>query len=276
MKISLNLTSYSWPSGSSRLAGELAAVAAAADESGIDTLWVSDHLLQLAPGAPADGAMLEAYATLGFLAGHCERVRLGTMVTAATYRAPALLVKAVTTIDVLSGGRAWLGVGAGYHEQEAATMGLDLPPVKQRFERLEATLKLALAMWSGSGTPLNSPQALTRPHPPVLIGGMGERRTLRLVAQYGDACNLFDIPDGGATVRRKLDVLARHCDELGRPFGDIEKTISSRWNPDEPVAELAERLATLERLGLDHAVLITDEAWSPRAIRSLAPLLAAP
>src|SRR3954447_23166469 len=269
MRVSLSVTSYTWPDGPQGLAGHLAEVASAADEAGLDTLWVADHLLQADPNATADGEMLEAYTTLGYLAARTARIRLGAMVSAATFRAPALLIKAVTTLDVLSGGRAWLGIGAGYHQQEAREMGLDLPPVPERYERLEETLLLARQLWNDDRTafagrhhtlerPVGNPRPLTTPHPPVLIGGMGERRTLRLVAQYADACNLFDIPDGGATVRRKLDVLARHCDELVRPFGDIEKTISSRWTPDEPVAELAERLATLERLGLDHAVLITN------------------
>ena len=184
----------------------------AAEAAGLDTVWVPDHLLQADPSSTPEAEMLEAYTALGFLAAQGGRVRLGTMVTAATFRTAALLVKAVTTLDVLSGGRAWLGIGTGYHEGEARALGLPLPPRGERYERLEETLRIALQMWAGdesafSGVhyalerPVNSPQAITRPHPPILIGGMGERRTLRLVARYADACNLFDIPDGGKTIR---------------------------------------------------------------------------
>jgi F420-dependent oxidoreductase-like protein len=274
MRISLNVTNYSWPGD---IGVALADVARAADEAGIDTVWVSDHLLQADPTASVEQEMLEGYATLGFLASATSRVRLGTMVTAATYRAPALLVKAVTTIDVLSGGRAWLGIGAGYHEVEASSYGLDLPPSRERFERLEETLRLALHMWSGDESPfservarpLNSPNALTRPHPPILVGGMGEKRTLRLVAQYGDACNLPDIPDGGQTVRRKLEVLADHCAAVGRPFDEIEKTLSTRWLPSEPPADFARRCETYADWGIQHVVLITSGPWTPSAVAAV-------
>src|SRR5262245_25558048 len=243
-RVSLSVTNYSWPAGPAGLAAELSGIAAAADEADLDTLWVADHLLQADPNATADSEMLEACTTLGFLAGRTERIRLGAMVSAATFRAPAVLIKAVTSLDVLSGGRAWLGLGAGYHEQEAREMGLDLPPVPERYARLEDTLRLALQLWQDDRTPFHgahdtlerpvgNPRPLSSPHPPILIGGMGERRTLRLVAQYADACNLFDIPDGGATVRHKLEVLQRHCDEVGRPSGEILKTISTRLLPEQ-------------------------------------------
>jgi F420-dependent oxidoreductase-like protein len=225
--------------------------------------------------------MLEAHTALGFVAAKTARVRLGTMVAAVTYRQPAMLVKSVTTLDVLSGGRAWLGIGAGYQEDEARALGLPLPPVAERFERLDETLRLALKMWSGDATafhgrhyvlerPVESPRPLTRPRPPILIGGAGERKTLRLVARYADACNLFDIPDGGATVRRKLEVLARHCEELGRPYGEIEKTISTRLEPGEPAEAFAERCAQLAALGIEHVVVITPGPWSEEGVATLA------
>jgi alkanesulfonate monooxygenase SsuD/methylene tetrahydromethanopterin reductase-like flavin-dependent oxidoreductase (luciferase family) len=254
--VSLSVTAY--PETDVR--GHLADVARAADDGGLHTVWVADHLLQAAPGTSPDDPMLEALTTLGFLAGRSERVRLGTMVAAVTYRAPALLIKAVTSLDALSGGRAWLGIGAGYHEAEAAELGLDLPPVPERYERLEQALQLAGRMWSGEAHPV----PLRRP--PVLIGGMGERRTLRLVARYADACNLFDIPDGGATIRRKLDVLKRHCEAVGRPYEAIEKTVSTRLNPGETVAD---RLTYLESLGLEHAVFITSGPWSEEGVVAL-------
>jgi alkanesulfonate monooxygenase SsuD/methylene tetrahydromethanopterin reductase-like flavin-dependent oxidoreductase (luciferase family) len=264
MRISLSLTQYSWPAA---LAPRLAAVARAADEAGLDTLWVPDHLIQADPTAVPGSEMLEAYTTLGFLAAHTRRIRIGAMVTAVTFRPATLLIKAVTTLDVLSGGRAWLGLGTGHHEAEARQMGLPFPPARERYEQLEKTLRLAGAMWRGDAA--SSPLPLSTPHPPILIGGMGERRTLRLVARYADACNLFDIPDEGATIRRKLGVLARHCEEAGRPYDAIEKTVSTRLNPGEPAEAFAERCAALAALGIEHAVVITPAPWTEETVAVL-------
>jgi len=279
--ISLSITQFGWPGGAARLRSHLSRIACAADAAGLDTVWLPDHLIQADPSSSPDAAMLEASTALGFLAAQTERVRLGTMVAGVTYRPPALLIKAVTTLDVLSGGRAWLGIGAGYHEGEARAMGLDLPPAGERFERLEETLRLALQMWSGSEAafgghhyrlerPLSSPGPITRPHPPILIGGMGERKTLRLVARYGDACNLFDIPDGGRTVAHKLAVLARHCEAAGRPYGEIAKTVSTRLEPGESAQSFATRCGKLAALGIEHAVVITPEPWTEAAVATLA------
>lgn len=267
MRVSITVTDYSWPG----LTVHLGRIAAAADGAGVDTLWVPDHLLQADPFRTLDGEMLEANTTLGFLAARTERVRLGTMVTGTTFRPPAVTVKAVTTLDVLSGGRAWFGIGAGHHEGEARAMDLPFPPTAERFERMEETLRIALHMWSGERTPfqgkhyhlenpVSSPQPVRRP--PILIGGAGERRTLRLVAQYADACNLFDIPDGGRTVKHKLAVLARHCAETGRSYEEIEKTISTRLDPGESAAEFAARCARLADLGIDHAVVLSPRPWT--------------
>jgi F420-dependent oxidoreductase-like protein len=199
MRISVSVTNYSWPGGPTRSAAALARVVAAAEDAGIDTVWVADHLLQADPTAgPGETEMYEAYTVLGYLAGRTSRVRLGAMVSPASLRPPALLVKAVTTLDALSGGRAWLGLGAGYHGAEAEALGLPLPPTAERFDRLEETLQIALRMWTGDETPfhgryhqlarpVDSPGPVQRPHPPILIGGTGERRTLRLVARYADA-----------------------------------------------------------------------------------------
>jgi F420-dependent oxidoreductase-like protein len=273
MRVSLSVTDFSWPGPTRELAARLAEVARDADEGGLDTVWVADHLLQADPNSRPEAEMLEAYTTLGFLAAQTQRVRLGTMVTGVTFRPPALLIKAVTTLDVLSGGRAWLGVGAGYQQDEARAMGLDLPPLGERFERLEETLRLAVQMWAGDTTPfqskhyrlehpISSPGPLTKPRPPILIGGMGERKTLRLVARYADACNLFDIPDGGRTIRHKLDVLAGHCDDLGRDYDTIDKTLSTRLEAGETANQFADRCATLAALGITHVVLITTGPWT--------------
>jgi F420-dependent oxidoreductase-like protein len=277
----MSITHYSWPGGAPRLAAQLTNAVQDADDGGLDTVWVADHLIQAEPGADPDEAMLEAYTTLGFLAAQTHRVRLGTMVTGVTFRPPALLVKAVTALDVLSGGRAWLGVGAGYQQDEADAMGLPLPPMPERFQYLEDTLRLAHQMWAGDhaafegqrirlGRPVNSPRSLQRPHPPILVGGTGERRTLPLVARYADACNVFDIPDGGATVRRKLNALARHCEDIGRPYAEIEKTISTRLMPDETADGFANRCRQLAGLGIQHVVVITSGPWNVDGIGLLA------
>jgi F420-dependent oxidoreductase-like protein len=273
MRISVSVTDFSFSASPAALAGRLAETARTADDGGLDTLWVADHLLQADPNSSPDSPMLEAYSTLGFLAAQTRRLRLGTMVSAVTFRPPALLIKAVTSLDVLSGGRVWLGLGAGYALDEASAMGLPLPPTAERFEHLEDTLRLAKQMWAGDASPFHgthhrlehpicSPAPVTRPHPPILVGGMGERKTLRLVAQYADACNLFDVPDGGKTIRHKLDVLARHCDELDRDPAGISKTLSSRLAPGESAEAFAERCGGLADLGIDHVVLITTGPWT--------------
>jgi F420-dependent oxidoreductase-like protein len=282
MRVSFGVTNYSWRDGEGALSAGLTRVAQLADRSGLDTLWVADHLIQADPfTAPEDTEHLEAYTTLGFLAAATERIKLGTMVTAVTFRPPALLIKAVTTLDVLSGGRAWFGVGAGYQQDEAREMGLPVPPLTERFARLEETLRLAVQMWSGDESPFegdhyrlerptNSPNSVQRPRPPILIGGTGERRTLPLVARYADACNVFDIPDGGETVRRKLDVLARHCEAIGRPVEEIETTLSTRLGAGESAAEFAERCRGFAGLGIDNVVVIAAGAWTEDAVGTLA------
>ena len=262
MKLSLSVTNYSWQAA---IADRLAALALALDDTAVDTLWVPDHLLQADPASRLDEPMLEAYTSLGYLAAITSRIRLGTMVTAATFRAPALLIKAVTTLDVLSTGRAWLGLGAGYNADEARAMGLFLPDTAERFTRMTELLRLARQMWNGDETPfrgeyldlahpVGSPRPITRP--PVLIGGTGERRTLRLVAEYGDACNLFDVPDGGTAIRRQLAVLDRHCVDVGRPPQEIERTVTTALKDGESAEDLAERCRSMGGLGIHHVVVI--------------------
>jgi F420-dependent oxidoreductase-like protein len=281
MRLSISVTNFSWRGD--HLDTQLSRVAQAADRGGLYGLWVADHLLQADPygAGPGETEMLEAYTTLGFLAARTERLRLGTLVTAVTFRPPALLVKVVTTLDVLSRGRALFGVGAGYEADEAAAMGLPLPPVAERFAQLEETLRIARQMWAGDESPFEgmhhtlerpvlSPPAVTRPHPPILIGGTGERRTLPLVARYADACNVFDIPDGGATVRHKLAVLEGLCNGIGRPYARIEKTISTRLGPGEPAASFVQRCRGFAELGIDHVCVITAGPWSEEGVATLA------
>nr|WP_090274204.1 TIGR03560 family F420-dependent LLM class oxidoreductase [Mycolicibacterium komanii]CRL67120.1 luciferase family protein [Mycolicibacterium komanii] len=262
MKLSVSVTNYSWDEP---LGERLTRLARFLDDTAVDTLWVADHLLQADPFSRVEEPMLEAYTTLGYLAAVTSRIRLGTMVSAATFRAPALLVKAVTTVDALSGGRAWLGLGAGYNADEARALGLFLPDTAERFDRMRELLQLARQMWRGDETPftgrylrLERPVAspLSTTPPRVLIGGTGTRRTLRLVAEYADACNLFDIPDGGAAISHQLDVLNRHCADIGRPPDQIERTVTTALDPGEPADQLAERCWKLGELGIGHTVVI--------------------
>ena len=228
------MPSFTWPGGSSQLSPLLARIGQAADDAGFASLWVMDHFFQIEMLGKPDEPMLEGYSALSFLASVTKRARLGTLVTGVVYRHPGILVKTVTTLDVLSGGRAYFGIGAAWHEREAAGLGVPFPARKERFERLEEAVQIALQMWSGKvlpyhgkhyhlAEPLNSPRPVTRPHPPILIGGAGEKKTLRLVAKYGDACNLYAFA-GNDTIRAKLEVLRRHCEEVGRNFEEIERT----------------------------------------------------
>jgi F420-dependent oxidoreductase-like protein len=279
MKLSVSVTNYSWPDG---IGDRLASLASFLDGTAVDTLWVADHMLQADPTSRLDEPILEAYTVLGYMAAKTSRLRLGTMVTAVTFRAPALLIKAVTSLDVLSGGRAWLGIGAGYNADEARAMGLFLPETVERFERLAELLRLARQMWEGDETPfhgehlhlerpIGSPRPLTSPRPPVLIGGTGEKRTLRLVAEYADACNLYDIPDGGPMIQRQLDVLAHHCADVGRPEQEIERTVTSALEPGESVDQFVSRCTALGELGLQHVVVITrGRPWSAEDLDSVA------
>jgi alkanesulfonate monooxygenase SsuD/methylene tetrahydromethanopterin reductase-like flavin-dependent oxidoreductase (luciferase family) len=279
MRISINITNYSWPD--TDLAEHLAHVAAAAERAGVDTVWVADHLLQADPTSTLEEPMLEAYTTLGYLAAATTSVRLGTMVTWANLRPAALTVKAVTTLDVLSHGRAWMGIGAGYQRDEADALGLPFPSTSERFEYLEDTLRLAQHMWSDdlhpfSGArahaahPVSRPRPISTPRPQILIGGMGERRTLPLVARYADACNFFDIPDGGRTLARILEVLARECARIRRPRETIETTISSRLEATESADAFVERCRDLTAFGIDHVVLVTTGPWTDQLLDTIA------
>ena len=234
MRVGLQIPSFTWPGGAANIRPRLAEIGRTADEAGFASIWVMDHFFQIPVVGQAEEPMLEGYSALSYLAAVTQRARLGTLVTGVVYRYPGILLKTVTTLDVLSGGRAYLGIGAAWNEREARGLGVPFPPVKERFERLEEALQIAKQMWSGTVAPyhgkhyhlaetLNSPQALSKPHPPILIGGMGEQKTLRLVAQYADACNLFAY-GGGELIRHKLAVLKRHCDAVGRPYDAIERT----------------------------------------------------
>ncbi|MBF4461118.1 LLM class F420-dependent oxidoreductase [Rathayibacter sp. VKM Ac-2878] len=228
------------PGGSAGIAPILGATARTAEDVGCAWFTMMDHYFQMEHFATSEDPMLEGYTSLGFVAAKTETLRLGLLVTGVTYRHPGLLAKIVTTLDVLSGGRAMLGIGAAWYEREHLGLGVPYPPLKERLERLEETLQICLQMWSDDDGPfedahyrlaetLNHPVPIQQPRPPILIGGGGERKTLRLVAQYGDACNLF--ATSADDVAHKLDVLRRHCDELGRDYGSITKTITGGGEP---------------------------------------------
>lgn len=234
MRIGLQVPSFTWPGGTAVIGPRLAEIARTAENAGFYSLWVMDHFFQIRGVGQPDEPMLEGYSALSYMAGFTKQVKLGTMVTGVIYRFPGILIKTATTLDVLSGGRAYLGIGAAWFEREALGLGVPFPSLKERFERLEEALQIAEQMWSGEVAPfegkhfhlaetLTSPQPLSKPHPPILIGGSGERKTLRLVAQYADGCNLF-ARAGVDTLKHKLEVLRQHCDDVGRPYQEIEKT----------------------------------------------------
>ncbi|MEV0401192.1 LLM class F420-dependent oxidoreductase [Actinoallomurus sp. NPDC050550] len=271
MKVGLQIPDFTWPGGPSSLGADLARVARTADDVGFNRIAVMDHFFQIGMVGPPENDMLEAYTTLGFLAAHTSRARLLTLVTGAVYRPPGLLAKTVTTLDALSGGRAELGIGAAWNEEEARGLGLPFPPVAERFERLEETLQICLRMWGDGdeayegrhyrlGRTLNSPQALSRPHPPIMVGGSGERKTLRFVARYAQACNLFPGPE----VAHKLDVLREHCAAEGRDYDEIEKTVIFRFDPGEKgekSGEIVDTLGKLAELGIDAVIGGVKDVW---------------
>jgi F420-dependent oxidoreductase-like protein len=275
MRVGLHIPDFTWSGGPPALRSRLGEVARQAEQAGFDRISVMDHVWQIGHIGPPEHEMLEAYTTLGWLAAKTDRVKLLTVVTAVVYREPGLLAKAVTTLDVLSGGRAMLGIGAAWNEEEARGLGLFFPPLAERFERLEEALRICLQMWSdddGSfdgkyyqlGRTLNSPQSLSRPHPPILIGGAGEKKTLRLVARYADACNIFDTPE----LAHKLDILREHCASEGRDYAEIEKTAQTRFDlgeRGERVEQTIEHLHQLAELGIQvaHGTLVDVGSLHP-------------
>ncbi|MFZ2046766.1 MAG: LLM class F420-dependent oxidoreductase [Trebonia sp.] len=268
MKIGLQIPDFSTPRGPERLGAELATVARTADDAGFEYIAVMDHFFQIPAVGPAEREMLEAYTTLGYLAACTSRAALLTVITGTVYREPGMLAKIVTTLDVLSKGRAWLGIGAAWNEQESRGLGIPFPPVAERFERLEEALQICLQMWHGDESPyhgkhyqlerpLNSPQSLSRPHPPIMIGGGGEKKTLRLVARYADACNVF----AGRDEARKLDVLRQHCEAVGRDYDTIYKTVYYAFNTSHGAQRIIDDLGTLAGLGFDAAIGGVVNVW---------------
>jgi F420-dependent oxidoreductase-like protein len=267
METGLHVVSWSWPNTPASIAPTLAGVAVAAEEAGMTHLSVMDHWFQMEAFAPATEPMMEGYTTLGFLAAHTQTITLGLLVTGVTYRHPGLLAKTVATLDVLSEGRGELGIGAAWYDREHRGLGVPYPGTAERFERLEETLQICFQMWSDDEGPFRGkhyelaeticqPPPISRPRPPVLIGGGGEQKTLRLVARYADACNLFaaDLDQ----VRHKLDVLRRHCDTEARDYDTIRKTMLSRLDPFTDTDWFVEQMRSYAEAGIDMVIFVPD------------------
>jgi F420-dependent oxidoreductase-like protein len=271
MRLGLSCTSFTWPGGSAAISEGYARAARAAEERGLYSFWVMDHFWQINGLGPPEEPMLESYSALAYAAALTNRVTLGALVTGAPYRPPGLLIKEVTTLDVLSGGRAVLGIGAGWNQDEARGLGLPFAPLSERYEMLEETLQIAHQMWTGDQVPfqgkhfrlrrpLNSPEPISRPHPPILVGGNGEKKTLRLVARYADACDLFE----GVDVRHKLNVLRQHCQDAGRDYYAIEKTLHFRIKEEDDVDRTVERCTAWAADGIQHAIAGVPDAAARR------------
>ncbi|MGA3029327.1 MAG: LLM class F420-dependent oxidoreductase [Candidatus Limnocylindrales bacterium] len=281
MKIGLQVPSFTWPGGDAAIGPTLGRIAEAGDAAGLDSLWVMDHFYQIRGVGRPEEPMLEGWTALGFMAAHSKTATLGLMVGGVHYREAGLWAKAATTLDVLSGGRAYLGIGAAWNEEESHGLGFPMPPLGVRFEMLEETLQIVHAMWQGprgseerfegkhyhAGRLLNSPQALTKPHPRIIIGGGGEQKTLRLVAKYADACNIFGGPD---QLAHKFSVLRERCTEVGRPFEEIERTNLAHVDlAAQTPAEIIAAFRRLAQVGVQHVIFNLTNVHDLRNLETL-------
>jgi F420-dependent oxidoreductase-like protein len=286
MKVGLQIPSFTWPGGPEAIAPTLARIGRDADDAGFDSIWVMDHFFQIRGVGRPEEPMLEGWTALGFLAANTRRARLGLMVGGVHYRLPGLWVKAATTLDVLSGGRAWLGIGAAWNEDESRGLGFPFPPLGERFEMLEETLRFTHEMWQGErGSEhafdgrhyqatrlLNSPQAISRPHPPIMIGGGGEQKTLRLVAQYADGCNVFG---DGPRIHHKYEVLREHCERIGRNPDEIERStlqtirVTLEGEARESAQQAIDRFGELADAGAQHVIFNIPGIADPAAIETI-------
>ncbi len=281
-KFGLQVMRFDWPDQPASIAGIFADVAKRAEAGGFDSLWVMDHFFQMGGAAGAiDDPMLEAYTTLGYAAAITERIKLGTLVTGYLYRHPGILGKTISTLDVLSQRRAYLGIGAGWYEEEAVGLGVPYPTLDQRYEQLEETLQIISRMWADDRSPfdgahfqlaepINHPLPMADPHPPILIGGEGWNKTLRLVAQYADACNFFfgvtdeswgdwhhqRFVDSKRHLAERWGRLVEHCGDVGRDPADIEFTVLGTVDPGSDSAELlVDYFGELTELGVQHIIV---------------------
>ena len=276
MELGLHIADFTWASGPNDLGPALARHVRGAEAAGIRRITVMDHFWQIRPVGPIEHDMLEAYSALGFVVAHTETALLHTLVTGVTYREPALLAKAVTTLNVLSGGRVGLGIGAAWNDEESGGLGFAFPPTAERFERLEETIQIALQMWSGSQEPfsgkhyqlgrtMNVPQSLSQPRPYLMVGGGGEKKTLRLVAQYADACNIASGPDAA----HKLDVLRQHCDAVGRDYDEVEKTTMFAIDPSSTADDMVRNGESAAETGFTAAYVYAKDIAEPERIIDL-------
>jgi F420-dependent oxidoreductase-like protein len=293
MKVGLQIPSFTWPGGPEAIGPTLGRIVRDADDAGFDSIWVMDHFFQIRSVGATEEPMLEGWTTLGFMAAHSTRVRLGLMVGGVHYRNPGLWIKAATTLDVLSSGRAWLGIGAAWNEEESRALGFPFPPLGERFEMLENTLRMAHGMWSGergseaalegrgfaAGRLLNSPQSISRPRVPIMIGGGGEKKTLRLVAQYADACNVFGSPE---MIARKYRILDEHCAAVGRDPAEIERSTLQGVNlatdggrGGESAAQVVDRFGDLADAGAQHVIFSIPGVFDPARIAAVAAVIPA-
>ena len=292
MKFGLQVASFTFPGGAPALAGHLERIVRTADEVGFDSIWVMDHLFQIRSVGRAEEPMLEGWTALGFIGAHTKRARIGLMVGGIHYRHPGIWVKAATTLDVLTGGRAWLGLGAAWNQEESEGLGFDFPPLGVRFEMLEETLRIANGMFEGEkGSQggfngrhyqptrlLNSPQSISRPRVPIMIGGGGEQNTLRIVAQNGDACNVgWGNPE---SLVHKLSVLRRHCDAVGRPYEEIERTTLASVSVSRDGSggtrtpdQIIDRFGELGDAGAQHVLFSIRDVWRTEQIELLGSTL---
>ncbi len=281
MKLGLQIPSFTWPGGPDAIAPTLGRIARQADDIGVDSLWVMDHFFQIRGVGPAEDPMLEGWTALGFMAAHTTRARLGLMVGGVHYRLPGLWVKAATTLDVLSGGRAWLGIGAAWNENESRSLGFPFPPLGIRFEMLEETLQIAHEMWQGErGSEaefhgkqyqatrlMNSPQSISRPRVPIMIGGGGEQKTLRLVAKYADATNVFGGPE---MIAHKYEVIRRHCADIGRDPDEIERSTLQTINlTRETPSQVVARFGELADAGAQHVIVNVVDVHEPAHLETI-------
>ena len=281
MKIGLQVSSFTWPGGDAAIGSTLARIVETADSVGFDSLWVMDHFYQIRGVGKPEEPMLEGWTALGFMAAHSRKATLGLMVGGVHYRQAALWAKAATTLDVLSGGRAYLGIGAAWNEDESHGLGFPMPPLGVRFEMLEETLQIVHAMWQGergsqepfdgvhyqAGRLLNSPQAISKPHPKIIIGGGGEQKTLRLVAKYADACNIFGGPE---QLTHKFSVLRQRCAEVGRPFEEIERSNLAHVDLSrQSAAEVVDAFGRLAEVGVQHVIFNLSDVHDVRNLETL-------
>lgn len=284
MKIGLQIPSFKYPGGPAVIRPKLREIVTSAEGAGFSSLWVMDHYYQIKGlfGESYTDPMLESYTTLGYFAGLTEKAALGVMVTGVIYRHPTVLMKMVNTLDILSGGRAYLGIGAAWYEDEAIGYGIPYPSTSERFEQLEDTLQLAKALWQGEEVSFegkhfsapaitNNPRPLSKPHPRILIGGMGPKKTLRMVAQYADACNFFE-GAGIEKLRESLDILKSHTDRLGRDYNAIEKTSlgTVHLSQDDTVDEVINRLKDLSEMGFTHAIFNMPDVYEISPLETFA------